>query len=170
VRDSVDAHVETWARELEWTDPVQEAILARLAILARHIGQNRADVLDAGGLRRWEFKVLLTLRRLGPPYTASPSQLADHLGLTRGALSARLAPLEEAGLLTRTNESGDRRRVLVQLTPAGSAAFERQVRGESEREAAMLAPLTPAEQKTLARLLRKLLYGLESSAGARPHL
>jgi hypothetical protein len=40
--------------------------------------------------------VLLTLRRLGPPYEASPSRLADLLGLTRGALSARLGPVEDA--------------------------------------------------------------------------
>jgi DNA-binding MarR family transcriptional regulator len=70
-------------------------------------------------MRRWQFKILLALRRRGTPYTASPSELADWLGLTRGALSARLRPLEEDGLIGRTVEAADRRGVQVSLTPAG---------------------------------------------------
>ena len=164
MRDSVDRHVETWTRELGWLDPVQEAIVARIQILARHGARERRATLDAGGLRQWQFKVLLTLRRLGPPYSTSPSHLADLLGLTRGALSARLRPLEEAGWLTRETDPGDRRRVHVRLTPAGSAAFERHAATEGRGESALLTPLSPAERDQLAVLLRKLVHGLESRA------
>ncbi|MFJ9147799.1 MarR family winged helix-turn-helix transcriptional regulator [Streptomyces sp. NPDC102270] len=163
MRDSVDRHVEVWAKELGWMDPVKEAIFARLAILARYASQARRDTLDGDGLRNWQYKVLLTLRRLGPPYTGSPSLLADHLGLTRGALSARLAPLEEAGLVVRTHEDDDRRRVRVRLTEAGHAAFEQQVLSEEAGELALLAALTPAERRTLADLLRKLVVTAESA-------
>lgn len=81
-------------------DPVEEAIFARLAIPARHAAQAGRDTVDSDGLQHWQFKGLLMLRRLGPPYEKSPSQLADMAGLTRGALSARLGPLEDAGLIT----------------------------------------------------------------------
>ncbi|MFI5839189.1 MarR family winged helix-turn-helix transcriptional regulator [Catenuloplanes sp. NPDC051500] len=162
MRDSVDRHVETWTRELPWMDPVQEAIAARLAILGRHLARSRRDALDAGGLRHWEFKVLLTLRRLGPPYSTSPSHLADLLGLTRGALSNRLRPLEDAGLLTRATDPADRRRVHVRLTPAGSAAFDRHTTTESNRESALLSALTPAQRTHLADLLRTLVHSAES--------
>jgi DNA-binding MarR family transcriptional regulator len=162
LRDSIDAHIELWSKELEWMDPVQEAILGRLAIIARRMGQNRRDTLATGGLSHGEFKVLLTLRRLGPPYATSPTGLADQLGLTKGALSARLGPLEQAGLLTRTNDAADRRRVEVRLTRAGHTAFDRHARGEAEREASMLAPLSPAEQGTLSRLLRKVVHAIET--------
>jgi DNA-binding MarR family transcriptional regulator len=114
--DSVDRHVELWSTELGWMDPVKEAIFARLAIPARHAVQAPRDPLDSDGLKHWQFKVLHTLRRFGPPYEASPSGLADLLGLTRGALSARLGPVEDAGLITRTHDVADRRRVLVRLT------------------------------------------------------
>jgi DNA-binding MarR family transcriptional regulator len=162
-QDSVDRHVELWSKELDWLDPVSEAIFVRLAILARHAAQARRDTLDADGLRYWQFKVLLQLRRTGPPYEASPSQLADHLGLTRGALSARLAPIEEAGFITRTHDTGDRRRVRVRLTEAGSAAFEEHASREERVEAALLAPLSPAERQTLADLLRKLVAATEAA-------
>lgn len=165
MRDSVDQHVAAWAKELDRIDPVKEAIFARLAILSRHMNQSRRDVLDSEGLARWQFKVLLNLRRLGPPYTASPSQLADLLGLTRGALSARLGPLEDAGLLTRTVDATDRRRVHVQLTPTGSAAFDKHLSSEDEGEGKLLAVLTGQEKQTLADLLRKLVVSLENDTG-----
>jgi DNA-binding MarR family transcriptional regulator len=162
-RDSVDHHVEIWAKELDWLDPVTEAIFVRLAIVARHAAQARRSTLAADGLRHWQYKVLLQLRRSGPPYEASPSQLADLLGLTRGALSARLAPIEEAGYITRTHESADRRRVRVRLTETGSAAFEQQASHEERGEAALLAALTPEERETLADLLRKVVAATEAA-------
>jgi DNA-binding MarR family transcriptional regulator len=161
VRDSVDQHVALWSKELDWLDPVKEAIFVRLAILARHAAQARRDTLTSDGLKHWQFKVLLTLRRLGPPYAASPSQLADMLGLTRGALSARLGPLEEAGLITRTNDATDRRRVHVRLTRAGHDAFEQHASSEERGEGALLSVLSADEKQTLADLLRKLVIAVE---------
>jgi len=120
VEDSVDRHVAVWAKELAWMDPVKEAIFfgwrSWRAMPARRDGHARLR-----RVKQWQYKVLLMLRRLGPPYETSPSHLAELLGLTRGALSARLAPIEEAGLITRTHETGDRRRVKVRLSDAGYA-------------------------------------------------
>jgi DNA-binding MarR family transcriptional regulator len=164
--DSVDRHVAVWAKELDWMDPVKEEIFVRLAILARRAAQARRDMLDSDGLQHWQFKVLLMLRRLGPPYAASPSQLADMLGLTRGALSARLGPLEGAGLIARTHHTADRRRVEVRLTDAGYAAFEQHAVSEDRGEHALLSVLTPAEKRTLADLLRKLVVAADAAAGA----
>jgi DNA-binding MarR family transcriptional regulator len=166
MRDSVDQHVALWSNELDWLDPVKEAIFVRLAILARHAAQARRDSLDSDGLRHWQFKVLLMLRRLGSPYAASPSQLAAMLGLTRGALSARLRPLEEAALITRAHEAADRRRVQVRLTPVGYHAFEQHASAEEQDEGALLSALTPDEKQTLADLLRKLVVAVESGPDA----
>jgi DNA-binding MarR family transcriptional regulator len=168
MRDSVDQHVALWSKELDWLDPVKEAIFVRLAILARHAAAARRDRLASGGLKYWQFKVLLMLRRLGAPYTASPSQLADMLGLTRGALSARLGPLEEAGLITRTSDGADRRRVQVRLTPAGWDTFERHASVEEQGEGALLSVLTAEEKQTLADLLRKLIVAVECGPVAGP--
>jgi DNA-binding MarR family transcriptional regulator len=161
VQDWVDEHVTLWSKQLRWLDPVQEAIFVRLAILHRHITQVRRDTLRTGGLKHWQFKVLLMLRRQGPPYSASPSHLADGLGLTRGALSARLGPLERDGLLTRATDRADRRRVHVQLTPAGHAAFEQHMSSEGHSEGALLAALTADEKQALADLLRKLVAAID---------
>jgi len=155
--EPIDRHVELWVRELGWLDPLTEGITVRIGKLSRRIGQSRTRALAGSGLRLWEFKILLALRRLGPPYATSPSRLADAMGLTRGALSARLAPLEEAGLIARAHDTGDRRRVEVRLTDAGYHAFDRHAAAENRDETDMLAPLTGPERETLAALLRKLV-------------
>jgi DNA-binding MarR family transcriptional regulator len=161
MRDWVDEHVAQWSQEIAWLDPVHEAIFLGLAIVHRHADQVRRDVLNGEELRYWQFKVLLTLRRQGPPYTASPSYLADALGLTRGALSARLGRIEQDGLIIRTTDEADRRRVHVQLTAAGHAAFEQHADEEIRREGSLLAALTADEKQLLAGMLRKLVLALE---------
>ncbi|MCU7723518.1 MarR family transcriptional regulator [Actinoplanes sp. KI2] len=157
--DSVDRHLEIWTRELAWLDPLTEAITVRLAMVSRRLTQSRKRALAGSGLQLWQFKTLLALRRLGAPYATSPSRLADAMGLTRGALSARLAPLEEAGLIVRSHDTDDRRRVEVRLTDAGHDACERHLRAENRDETDLLAPLTEDERRTLDGLLRRLLPG-----------
>jgi DNA-binding MarR family transcriptional regulator len=165
MRDWVDEHVARWSEELTWLDSVQEAIFVRLDVVHRHAAQVRRNARGDDGLRSWQFHVLLTLRRQGPPYSASPSHLADALGLTRGALSARLGPIEQAGLITRTTDQADRRRVHVQLTEAGHGAFDQHGRAEEHGESSLLAALTADEKQVLAGLLRKLVLALEPAHG-----
>ena len=162
-QDSVDRHVARWRDELDFLDPVHEAVVARLMILSRHLAGTRDAAHADAALPRPSFKILLALRRVGAPYTASPSELADHLGLSRGALSARLGPLEDDGLVTRTVDKDDRRRVHVRLTAAGRRAFDRHARLEGRDEAALLAALSPADQRRLADLLRQLVLAIEGT-------
>jgi DNA-binding MarR family transcriptional regulator len=164
-QDSIDRHVGRWSDELDFLDPVHEAVIARVMVLSRHLAGSRDEVHASAGLPRPSFKILLALRRLGAPYTASPSELADHLGLSRGALSARLGPLEDDGLVTRTVDRDDRRRVHVRLTAAGRRAFDRHARSEGRAEAALLSALSPADQQRLADLLRELVLAIEEPSG-----
>ncbi|MEV6348402.1 MarR family transcriptional regulator [Actinoplanes sp. NPDC051851] len=154
--DRIDDHVTTWADHFG-VDPIQEAIIGRLSLLGRHLTRLRRHALDTGGLTHGAFKILLMLHRC----EASPSELAERLGLTRGALSARLRPLEETGLITRSGEPGDRRRVRVRLTPAGLTAFDQHLDVEVRGEAHLLAGLSEPERRALADLLRKLVLATE---------
>lgn len=163
MRDSIDEHVAASAKEISDLDPIQEAIVGRIHLLARHTTQGRQQALRSGDLVLWQLKTLLMLRKLGPPYTTSPSRLATMLNLTRGALSLRLATLEEMGLISRAHDSGDRRRVRVSLTPAGRDVLNSTMDAEGAVEERMLSVLTDREKRTLADLLRKVVLGIEAA-------
>lgn len=161
-RDSVDQHVARWSEELPWLNPLHEQVVARLMAVAKHLARAREEAFADDDLTRASFKVLLALRRIGTPYEAQPSRLADELGLSRGALSARLSPLEAEGLIERSTDPHDRRKVHVRLTAAGKRAFDRHGQHEGADEAALLEHLSVADQRRLADLLRTLALAIEA--------
>ncbi|MCU0270799.1 MAG: MarR family transcriptional regulator [Acidimicrobiales bacterium] len=64
------------------------------------------------GLNPTDFDCVDLLDSAGP---LTPGQLAEHTGLTTGAVSGIVDRLETAGWVTRTRDPGDGRRVLVEL-------------------------------------------------------
>lgn len=81
--------------------------------------QNATDrfdsaVAEALGLNRTDMRCLDVLQREGP---VTAGHLAEATGLTTGAMTVALDRLERVGYARRVRDSGDRRRVLVELTP-----------------------------------------------------
>lgn len=75
-------------------------------------------LLDPLGLTYPQFLVMLVL------YESAPRRVGDlglTLGMDNGTLTPLLKRLESAGLVTRTRDSADERRVLIDLTRAGQA-------------------------------------------------
>jgi DNA-binding MarR family transcriptional regulator len=162
--DDTDRHVALWSPELSWLNPLHEEIVGRLTSVTKHLDRARAEAHRDSALSRASFRVLMGLRRLGAPYTAQPSQLAEYLGLSRGALSVRLGPLEDRGLIVRAVDSDDRRKVHVTLTRAGHRAFDRHGEREGRGEAAVFDTLSTTDQRQLADLLRFLTLAFEGRA------
>lgn len=164
-RDAIDDHVAAWTSELPWLDPVKEAILTRMAKIVRHVTQYRSGLILDEDLSLREYKALVMLRRGGAPYEASPSDLADIVGLTRGAMSQRLGVLEERGFVERRpftdEEHPDGRRVTVALTELGLKTIDRLMTDEERYELTALTGLSPDERDQLATLLRKVTHALD---------
>jgi len=76
-------------------------------------------------------------------------------------MTARLGWLEDLGLLARSHEQEDRRRVRVRLTPDGLVAIDRVAAVMAEREGSIFAALSRREERRLADLLRKVLIEIE---------
>jgi DNA-binding MarR family transcriptional regulator len=95
------------------------------------------------------------------PTEATPAQLADTCHVTRAAMTSRLDRIAEAGLVTRTVDPADRRRIIVRPTPKGRRTWERYVVEAMGREASVLQALSAAEKRQLNALLRKVLLSLE---------
>lgn len=72
-------------------------------------------VADALGVNRTDMRCLDLLDREGP---VPAGRLAEATGLTSGAITTVLDRLERGGFARRIPDPGDRRRVLVEMTPA----------------------------------------------------
>jgi len=157
MRDEVDGLVEAWSREREDLDLAPVAVFSRISRLARHLDLARRQAFTEHGIESWEFDVLSALRRSGPPYELSPGRLLRETLVTSGTMTNRIDRLTGRGFVERHPDPGDRRGVLVRLTPEGRTAVDRAFEALLEAERELLADLSPKDQERLASLLRTLL-------------
>jgi len=160
--DHVDRLRRQWAKELPDLDTEPMAILGRALRLTNMVRPSIEATFAGFGLDRGEFDVIATLRRSGPPYRLTPTEMYTLLMISSGGLTHRLDRLEKAGLIRREKSPNDGRSMLVALTDAGKALAEKAFRTDMESEIRFLAPLSRAERGMLAGLLRKLITGIES--------
>ncbi len=78
-------------------------------------------VADYLGINRTDSRCLEIIERLG---NVTAGQLARESGLSTGAVTTVLDRLERSGLARRTSDPDDRRRVVVEITPAARQASE----------------------------------------------
>ena len=140
--------------------------IARIWRLDRLSEASAEEIFAAHGLSRGGFDVLAALRRSGPPYQLSPTELYSSLLISSGAMTNRIDRLEEMGLVERHPHGDDRRSINVSLTGKGKNVIDEAVADHVENERRMLAVLTAEERRTLPNLLRKLLVHLEDTARA----
>jgi DNA-binding MarR family transcriptional regulator len=146
MKDSVDDFLDQWQRERPDLDTGPMGLVGR--IFARE------------GIESWEFDVLATLRRSGPPYTLSPSDLVASTMVGSAAMTNRVDKLVSRNLVTREVDPNNRRRLLVSLTPEGLALVDEVVEGHVANERTLVGGLTASDREELAELLRKLLVSL----------
>jgi DNA-binding MarR family transcriptional regulator len=161
-RDGVDLILEQWARERPDLDVSPIGVIGRISRLARELEQRLEPVYRENGLEPGWYDVLATLRRAGPPYRLRPSEFTTTLMLTSSGTTKRLDRLEQAGLIGRTPDPGDRRGTLITLTDAGHELLDTAIEAHVANEHGLLSALSAAEQRELAGLLRKLQLGLPS--------
>ncbi len=165
VDDFADVAVHQWRQQRPDLDLSAMATLARFARLARVGGAVVDATFAARDLDRGEFDVLATLRRIGPPFALSPSELADRLLVTRGGMTKRIDRLVQRGLVRRQRDLDDRRAVAVSLTADGIALIDRLIVEHCERESALLDVLSDDDRQALDRIVRRLLEHAERSVG-----
>lgn len=161
MRDEVDRLVAAWARERPDLDASPLEVLSRVTRLARYLDRARKAAFARYDLEGWEFDVLAALRRAGRPYVLSPGQLLTQTLVTSGTMTNRIDRLESKRLVERLPDPNDRRSVRVRLTPRGKNRVDAALADLLERERKLLETLTPAQQDTLAGLLRALVASFD---------
>jgi DNA-binding MarR family transcriptional regulator len=140
-----------------YIDVMTDALARRLGYLFKHAHQR---LLDLAGPAMAPFGVdgreLAVLTILGADVPISQQEAADALGVDRTTMVALVDELEDKGLVERHRSPSDRRKNLVELTPAGHRCLRDAGRARDEAERAFLARLGADEARGFVRALQIL--------------
>jgi len=105
------------------------------------------------------FTVLWVLWIWGPQETG---HVAEEAGVTKGTLTGVIKTLLNQKLIRRTPHRNDKRRVSISLSSKGQRVISQLFPAFNEHEVAAVSALSVAEQRELARLLRKVTHHISS--------
>jgi len=165
----IDRIVAEWNAVVPGQDAVAREIAATNARIATLIQKDAQRVLAKFALRDTEFRLLGGLRRAGPPFCRSPSELSPrYVPVTSGGLTGVINRLVRRKLVRRLGHPRDGRGVLVELTAPGRGLIEAAMAAVAAREACIVVGLTAAQRRHAARLLRRLLRAANVAFGVSP--
>lgn len=143
------------AYEIRQSRPFQSAgheVAVTLIRTAAVVTNRGTALLSGSGLTPAQYNVLRILRGAGPeglPTLAIGERMLDlSPGVTR-----LVDRLEKAGLVTRERSNADRREVRCRITAAGLALLKKLDGPVDAADRELVSQLSPAEQRTLVRLL-----------------
>lgn len=118
---------------------------------------NARTIMEQYDLSPGEFDTLASLRKYGPPFELTPSNICQANLVSSGGMTKVLNNLEERGYITRKMHSQDQRSRVVKLTKKGQAIIEEALSAVLARHEKTLSnSLTKKEREELDRLLIKL--------------
>ncbi len=158
--DNVDRVLQQWRAERPDLQASPMGIVGRVQRASRRLERGLSENFARHDLQLWEFDILGTLRRSGPPYRLTAGALSDSSMVTSGAITNRIDRLVARGLATRETDPDNRRSVLITLTETGCALITNVLAHHVAHEERLLACLSAEEQQQLATVLRTLLIGL----------
>lgn len=124
------------------------------------------DMLANSDVTEQKWRVLRVLQEYGP---MELSQIASEACLMQSSLTRMLRPLEQDGWVARSTPPDDRRKTVLEITPAGAAL----VQAHAPESAAIFARIEAEFGRERLELLLDLLEGLQSldlRNGAAPGL
>jgi DNA-binding MarR family transcriptional regulator len=145
-------------------EQLQEVRLALRGVLRGLRGRGGPDLGDRR-LGRRHVAVLAHVGRDGP---CAVSDVADTLGLTLPAASMLTRELEDAGLIERREDPGDRRRTLVAVEAKTAKAVAAWLDARDRPFRAALASLDDREREAFLKGLRALADALMEESARGP--
>lgn len=105
------------------------------------------------GVARMEWRLVAALEEDGP---MSPSALVCRTDIDQARVSRALDRLEEKGLLVRTQDAADRRRILLSLTEAGRQLYRDLFPALADINRRIMSVLDDTEADALEGYLKRL--------------
>ena len=162
--DQVDRIIEQWADERSDLDTGPMATIGRTKRLAQALNLGMENVFRKHGLNNATFDVLATLRRSGPPYALTPSDLMASTMVSSGTMTNRIDRLQKNGWISRTRNPDDGRGFVIGLTDQGFRLIDSIMAEHVANQHRLTAALSEAERKALDILLSKWLSAFEGGS------
>mgnify|MGYP000309545147 CR=1 FL=1 len=159
--DKLDKIVGQWHRERPDLDVSSMSLVGRFKRITQHLNTEMTKTFSDHDLSPASFDVLATLRRSGPPYALSPSDLLAAMMVTSGTMTNRIDQLAKAALVRRVQNPNDARGFIIELTDSGFAAIDAALTDHVKTQAQLTSGLSDAEQDALNALLTKFLQSFE---------
>ena len=127
------------------------------------------QTLDEYQLSPGARQVLAIVEGAGQPL--EPSVIADRLLVTTASVTSLLDNLEKRGLIRRLPHPEDRRKLLIDITPAAQDIVDHLLPSMHARERDVMdATLSPSEQRQLLKFIAKLQHAaLQARSAPIPH-
>jgi DNA-binding MarR family transcriptional regulator len=134
----------------------------------RSIWAGAVHRLEAHGETMLAWQVLGGAQRTGP---STQRELADAVSQHPAGVCRLLDDLEKRGLVKRSRDAGDRRRMIVRVTAAGRKRWQMLLPEVVCSVEETVSPLSDAERRALRDILRKVVSGQDCAPkdGSRPH-
>jgi DNA-binding MarR family transcriptional regulator len=145
--------------------PIPPSVIERpgaLLVIAARIGQQRAsERLAPLGLNVRMCGVLNLLRDEGPK---SQQEIGEELSIDRTTMVEIVDELEHQGIVRRERSPHDRRSYAITLTTTGKAKQQRASEAFDAAADEFLSPLSGAERKRLAAMLKRLILRADAAS------
>jgi DNA-binding MarR family transcriptional regulator len=125
-----------------------------LRFVSNHASHAFSVKLAARGVTVAEW---VLLRELYDRESAAPSELAERLGMTRGAISKLVERLSVKSLVTRSGDARDGRRHHLTLSPAGRSLAPELAALADRNDEEFFGQLSQIERETIETAMKKVV-------------
>ena len=139
-------------------DPLSMTSFIQLQVVSDELVRGITENLEFYHLTKGKLILLIQLYDMDVlcPQERSPAELAEIMKVSRATVTGLLDGLERIGLVTRSLNSEDRRKLTVTLTPKGLSLLGRILPENFERIQELMNGLSTDEKKELLKLIGKL--------------
>ncbi|HEY0840521.1 MAG TPA: MarR family transcriptional regulator [Vulgatibacter sp.] len=142
---------------------LDEFLPYRLSVAANAVSQVIARSYDgASGLKTNEWRMIAVLAQDGP---SSQQRLANRTKMDKVAVSRAATSLADRGFVSREQDPGDARSLIISLTEEGRRAYGRLAPLALALEQELRMEISAKEVETLHSLLRRLEKAAERILG-----
>ena len=126
------------------------------AFMARHetIRDGHARQIGLAGV---EYTILISIGHLGLDGDVNVKTIADHLHMSGAFVTTVTSKLQTLGLIEKTQDSVDRRRISLAITEKGKALLRQLAPYQREINDVEFGPLSREDFQTVSRILEALI-------------